>query len=156
MIEKIELNDLDGFFVAGISVRTTNQNSQSEKDIAGLWDKFMSEDVMAQIAGRVSDEIYCLYTNYETDHTGPYTAVLGCRVNSPEMVADNFATIAIPKGYYHVYHLSGEFPENVGKAWQHIWKSAGSRCYTVDFDLYNAEAAESFKETEAKIYLAVD
>jgi predicted transcriptional regulator YdeE len=156
MIEKIELIELDAFFVTGISVRTTNQNNQSKADIAMLWDNFMSGDVMSKITCRVSDEIYCLYTDYETGHTGPYTAVLGCRVNSPEMIPDDFTAVAIPKAYYHVYHLSGEFPDNVGKAWQHIWKSACSRCYTVDFDLYNAETAESFKETEAKIFLAVD
>jgi len=156
MIEKIELNDLDAFCVAGISVRTTNQNGQAQTDINLLWQKFMSEDVMSKIADRCSDEIYCLYTNYESDYTGPYTALLGCKVKSLGQVPESLETVAIPKGYYQVYSLSGEFPDNVGRAWQQIWKSANSRAYTVDFDLYNAEAAESFKETEARIYLAVD
>ena len=156
MISKIELADLEPFYVTGIAVRTTNQNGQAQKDIGALWNMFMNNDVMAQIDSRASDDIYCLYTDYETDHTGPYTAVLGCRVNSPDKVPADLVAVAIPQGYYQVYSLAGEFPENVGRAWQQIWKTAGSRAYTVDFDLYNAEAAESFKETEAKIYLAVE
>ncbi|HZV12359.1 MAG TPA: effector binding domain-containing protein, partial [Candidatus Kapabacteria bacterium] len=36
-----DLITLDEFNIIGISVRTTNQNGQSQKDIGELWEKFM-------------------------------------------------------------------------------------------------------------------
>jgi predicted transcriptional regulator YdeE len=156
MIAKIEITNLSCFDVVGIAVRTTNQNGQSQKDISELWTKFMDNDVMNQIASRVSDDIYSVYTDYETDHTGPYTAILGCRVIALDKIPDGFTSVSIPAGCYNAYHLEGRFPDNVGEAWQQIWKNACGRKYTADFDLYNTDEAESFQETKAKIYLAVN
>lgn len=156
MIAKIEITNLSDFNVVGIAVRTTNQNGQSQRDISALWTKFMDDDVMNQIANRLSDDIYSVYTDYETDHTGFYTAVLGCRVIALDYVPEGFTTVHIAAGSYNAYHLEGSFPDNVGEAWQEIWQNAHGRKYTADFDLYNTDDAESFQETKAKIYLAVN
>jgi predicted transcriptional regulator YdeE len=154
MITKTEIIERAGFYLTGISVRTTNQNGQSQTDIGGLWTKFMTENLMHQIHDRASDDIYCLYTDYETDHTGFYTTVLGCKVNSPLNIPAGFTGITIPAGKYLEYTLGGKFPENVHAAWHEIWNSEAERKYTVDFDLYSANA-KSFEQTEVKIYLAV-
>jgi predicted transcriptional regulator YdeE len=154
MTAKTEHEDLKGFYLTGISVRTTNQNGQSQKDIGALLTRFMSEGLLQQIDGRLSDDIYCVYTDYETDHTGFYTAVLGCKVISLNHIPDGFTGIAIPAGKYQVYFLEGKFPDNFGAAWQEIWNSGIDRAYTADFDLYSTNP-KSFEETEAKIYLAV-
>jgi len=154
MISKIELSEQKGFYVTGISLRTTNQNGQSQIDIVNLWTKFMQENLLQQIETRVSDDIYCVYTDYETDHTGFYTAILGCKVNSSGNVFEGFVSIIIQPGNYQVYYLEGEFPANVGEAWAQIWNSTVDRKYTADFDLYSANA-KSFEETEVKIYLAL-
>jgi predicted transcriptional regulator YdeE len=155
MIAKIELTNLIGFYVTGIAIRTTNQNNQAQKDIADLWARFMAEDVMSQIPGRLSDDIYSVYTDYETDHTGFYTTVLGCKVVAPDLIPDGFTNVFIGADNYHVYYLEGKFPNKIGEAWQHIWENASDRKYTADFDLYTFDA-ESFEETKAKIYLAVN
>ncbi|TWI96761.1 putative transcriptional regulator YdeE [Mucilaginibacter frigoritolerans] len=155
MITKIELTNLTGFYVTGIAVRTTNQNNQSQKDIGDLWARFMADDVMSQINSRISDDIYSVYTDYETDHTGFYTTILGCKVVATDHIPEGFASIFIPADNYHVYYLEGKFPNKIGEAWQHIWQNANNRKYTADFDLYTFDA-ESFEETEAKIYLAVN
>jgi predicted transcriptional regulator YdeE len=154
MIAKTELTDQQAFFLIGISARTTNQNGQSQKDIGALWTRFMDQALLLQIDGRASDDIYCVYTDYEIDHTGFYTAILGCKVNSLTHIPDGFTGITIPAGKYQVYHLGGEFPGNVGEAWQQIWSSATGRKYTADYDLYSA-GAKSFEETAVKIYLAI-
>ena len=154
MIAKTEITDQNQFFVTGISIRTTNKDGQSAKDIGGLWTRFMNENLLQQIHGRLSDDIYCVYTDYESDHTAPYTAVLGCAVGSPVDVPGEFTGLTIPAGEYIVYHLSGEFPANVGEAWQEIWASNIDRKYTADYDFYKA-GAKSFAETEARFYLAM-
>jgi predicted transcriptional regulator YdeE len=155
MIAKTEIIELDEFLIAGISVRTTNQNRQSQKDIGGLWTRFMNENLQLQIHNRTSDDIYCVYTDYETDHTGFYTAVLGCKVNSLTQIPADFVSLTIVPDKYQVYFLTGKFPENIAEAWRFIWDNITDRKYTADFDLYSANA-KSFEETEVKIFLAVN
>jgi predicted transcriptional regulator YdeE len=155
MIAKIEISAQKQFYLTGIAVRTINKKGQSQKDIGGLWTRFMSEGLLEQIDNKTSDDIYCVYTNFETNHTGFYTAVLGCKVNSPDHVPDGFTGITIPAGKYQVYFLEGKFPDNVGTAWQEIWNTDTDRAYTADFDWYGSNA-KRFEETEVKIYLAVN
>ena len=154
MIVGTEVIEQPAFYLTGIFVRTINQNGQSKKDMMALWTRFMTNNLVQQIGDRVSDDIYCVYTDYKDDYLDYYTAVLGCRVNSLAHIPEGFTGINIPAGKYQVYSLAGEFPENVRLAWQEIWDSNVIRKYTADFDLYSA-GAKSFDETEVKIYLAV-
>lgn len=154
MIAKIEVVEHPEFYLAGVSVRTTNQNGQSQKDIGGLWARIMKDNLLQKIEDKASDDTYCVYTDYETDHAGFYIALIGCKINSLANITEGFSGMIIPAGKYQVYSLSGKFPENIHEAWQEIWNSDVERKYTADFDLYGANA-KSFEETEVKIYLAV-
>jgi predicted transcriptional regulator YdeE len=154
MIVGTEIIEQQAFYIVGISVRTINQNGQSKKDMMALWTRFMTDNLVQQIEDRVSDDIYCVYTDYKNDYMDFYTAVLGCRVNSLTHIPEGFTGINIPAGKYQVYSLAGKFPENVRLAWQEIWDSNVNRKYTADFDLYSA-GAKSFDETKVKIYLAI-
>jgi predicted transcriptional regulator YdeE len=154
MIVGTEVIEQKAFSLIGISVRTINQNGQSKKDMMALWERFMTDNLVQQIVDRVSDDIYCVYTDYKDDYLDYYTAVLGCRVNSLDHIPEGFTAISIPAGKYQVYSLGGKFPENVRLAWQEIWDANVARKYTADFDLYSA-GAKSFDETEVKIYLAI-
>ena len=154
MIAKIEETELPAFYAAGITVRTINQNGQSRKDLMALWTRFMSDNILPQINDRAVDDIYCFYTDYESDHTGYYTALLGCKVNSLENIDEGFSGLSVPAGKYQVYLLAGDPLHSILDAWQEIWESDANRAYTADFDLYTANA-KSFEETEVKIYLAV-
>ncbi|HTE02244.1 MAG TPA: GyrI-like domain-containing protein [Mucilaginibacter sp.] len=148
------IKSLESFHVIGISVRTTNQNSQSDKDIGSLWQRFTEGNLAAQINDKLSDDIYCVYTEYESDHTGFYTAILGCKIKGGSEAPRGFVSVNIPAGTYQVYKPKGKFPESIANAWREIWKAPISRKYTADFDLYKA-GPKSFEETEVEIYLAV-
>jgi predicted transcriptional regulator YdeE len=154
MIAKTKISNQNQFYLIGISVRTTNQNGQSQRDIGGLWTRFTTESIGQQIIGKVSDNMYCVYTDYESDHAGIYTAVLGFKVSSLYDIPAGFTGITVPGGKYQVYYLEGEFPANIGAAWQQIWTSDINRKYTADYDFYKANP-KSFEETAARIYLAV-
>jgi predicted transcriptional regulator YdeE len=145
--------NIRGFFVAGIAVKTTNQDGQSQKDIGDLWTKFTTENLAWQIEGKLSDDIYCVYTDYESDHTGWYTAVLGCRVTDHD-ISSSFFTALIPAGNYHIYKPEGKFPESVSNTWKQIWQTDIKRKYSTDFDRYKA-GSKSFEETEVEVYLAI-
>ncbi|HVV54832.1 MAG TPA: GyrI-like domain-containing protein [Mucilaginibacter sp.] len=148
-----ELKNCPGFFVAGIAIRTTNQDERSDADIGRLWTKFTSEGIAGQIENKLSEDIYCVYTDYESDYTGWYTAVLGCRVAEPFHSPDWFMAL-VPSGSYRVYRPCGEFPACVGNTWRQIWKDGSMRSYIADYDLYKA-GAKSFNETETAVYLGV-
>src|SRR3954470_5851326 len=109
MIAKTEISNQNQFFLVGISARTINQNGQSAQDIGGLWTRFTTENLGQQINGKVSDDMYCVYTDYESDHNGPYTAILGCRVTSLDDVPEGLTGITVPGGEYQVYYLEGQF-----------------------------------------------
>ena len=39
--------------IAGLAIRTTNENNQATKDIPALWGKFMSENLLSKIPNKI-------------------------------------------------------------------------------------------------------
>lgn len=68
---------IQDFKVVGISVRTTNEDGQSAEDNEALWRKFWGEEIQRQILNKINDDIYAVYTDYETNFNGPYTLIIG-------------------------------------------------------------------------------
>lgn len=131
-------------------IKTDNQ----KKDMTALWNRFLNEHVFREFWNPVSDDIYWVYTDYESDHTGYYTAVLGRKAGSLAQIPEGFMGTTFQAGKYSVYHLSGKCPQNVLSAWQNIWESSPERAYTADFDEYTPNAV-NFEDSDVKIYLAV-
>jgi predicted transcriptional regulator YdeE len=148
-----ELAEKDSFYVAGISIRTINKDERSAKDIGSLWERFMSEDMSAQISNKISNDIYCVYTDYDSDHADWYTVVIGHKVADTNVDHKLFLAL-VPEGNYRVYKPQGEFPACVADTWQHIWQCDASRKYIADYDLYKA-GASSLEATETEVYLGV-
>lgn len=148
---------LEKFSIVGISVRTTNQNHQSQSDITNLWEAFFRNGYIQQLLpNKVSDDIYCIYTDYESDYTGEYTTVIGYKVSTTEGIPTNLSlTIKeFAEAKYYKYISEGELPYIVGKTWAHIWQSDIDRAYIADFDIYGEEAKDP---SNAKIatYLSI-
>ncbi len=136
------------FNVVGISTRTTNENGQGVKDIETLWEKFWGDDIQNQIPNKVNDDIYAVYTEYETDFTGPYTVIIGLPVSSLEDIPAGFVGITIEKATYQTFVSKGKMPEAVVKTWMEIWQNKTlNRAYKADFTIhgekyYNGDQAE--------------
>lgn len=131
---------VDQFYIIGISVRTTNENGQATTDIPQLWNKFMSENIIMQIPNKSSNDIYCLYTDYESDYTRPYTTILGCRVHDLNSIPAGFTGKSI-QGNYTTFTASGDLTAGiVFKKWQEIWNTNLPRAYTTDFEVYGSKA----------------
>ncbi|MDN3582688.1 GyrI-like domain-containing protein [Mucilaginibacter flavus] len=143
-----------GFFLQGISVRTTNENGQAAKDIGELWGRFMADNVQEKIEDRITDSVYCIYTDYESDHTGPYTAVLGHPVSSMDNMPAGLIGVAVPASEYVRYIASGRLPDCVGEAWQEIWNTPLNRTYKADFDVWGPKA-QNPENAEVDIYVGV-
>jgi predicted transcriptional regulator YdeE len=153
MIVKTEILTQPPFFVAGIAVRTIN-NGQAGKDIKALWDRFFAENILSKIDHKVSGDIYNVYTDYENDYTGYYTAILGCKVSTLVGLKDGFTGVTIPADKYKVHSLGGKGFHKVIDAWQEIWNTETNRKYTVDFDVYTPNY-KSFEDSEVKIFVGI-
>lgn len=151
----MEKQQVAAFKIVGIAVRTTNENQQAAIDIPALWGKFMAEQVLERIPNKVDSTIYCMYTDYEKDHTKPYTTILGCKVSSSDAVPEGMVLKEISAGAYEQQTVKGNLMQGaVVEAWMKIWNSAIPRTYTADFEVYGATAHDP-TNGEMEIYLAV-
>ncbi len=151
----MENQTMTAFNIIGIAVRTTNENGQSGKDIPALWEQFMSEGLLEKISNKISTDIYCMYTDYEKDHTKPYTTILGCQVSSLSDLPEGMIGKHIASGKYTKQVAKGNILEGmVFNEWLKIWNSDIARTYTADFEVYGVKAANPM-EAEVDIYLAV-
>jgi predicted transcriptional regulator YdeE len=147
--------ELAGFKVIGIEVRTTNQNGKARTDIAELWGKFMSQNLIVQIPNKENSEIYCIYTDYESDYLGAYTTILGCRVSILENIPKGFIARDFPATKYQIYTSKGKLPDCVGNTWMQIWKAEIDRKYTLDFDVYGQKSQDP-QNAEVEIFISAN
>jgi predicted transcriptional regulator YdeE len=140
---KFENVALGEFLVAGISVRTYNLNGQSQKDITELWNRFMNEKISEKIPDKVNENIHCIYAEYESDFMGPYTTILGYKVNSAENLPDGIVVKTISPSNYLLFKSTGKLPHCVLQTWQTVWDAAIKRSYRADFDVYPSDAFSS-------------
>lgn len=143
------------FYVIGISVRTTNENEQAMQDIPALWDRFMTEGIAAKIPHKTDDDVLCLYTDYESDQTRPYTTILGCRVSGLENTPGGMVGKTVTEGTYVKHTAQGNSKQGmVAEEWKKIWHSDVDRAFTTDFEVYGKKA-QNPDNAEVDIFVAL-
>jgi predicted transcriptional regulator YdeE len=141
--------------IVGISVRTSNNNGEAARDIPALWNKFMVEGIAEKIPNKVDETIYCLYTDYEKDHTLPYTTILGSAVNNIEELPEALVSKTIEVVNYQKFTAKGNINEGVVfNEWMKIWNTDLDRAYTTDFEVYGERAADT-SNAEVDIFIAL-
>ncbi|WP_241285505.1 GyrI-like domain-containing protein [Chryseobacterium arthrosphaerae] len=147
---------VEPFKVIGIAVRTTNENNQAAKDIPVLWEKFMSEDILNAIPNKIDTAVYSVYTDYEKDHTKPYTTMLGCKVENLDHIPEGMVGKSFEGGNYIRFTPKGNLAEGlVINEWNKIWNMDLGRVFTADFEIYG-EKARNPSEAEVDILIAVE
>lgn len=134
-----EVVDLGEINIAGISIRTTNRDGKSKKDIESLWKEWnSSDDIGSMIDNKISDKLYFVYTQYSSDFMGEYTVIIGYEVSTFDGLPEEFTKIKINPYKYMKYSYTGKIPDVVLKKWQEIWNASDkNRSYTTDFDVYS-------------------
>ncbi len=135
--------------VIGIACRTSNDPGAGPQDIPKLWQRFESEGVWTQIPNKTSGEVIALYCDYERDHTGDYTCVIGCAVSSLENIPEAMVGKTVPASTFAVFPVRGEFPKSLIDTWGKIWSSDLPRTYSGDYELYDAKEVQVFIAIQA-------
>lgn len=151
-MEKISV---PSFQLIGIAVRTTNANNKAATDITMLWEKFRQEDILNKISNRIDNTIYSVYTNYEGDHTQPYTTIIGCKVGILDMIPNGMVGLCFEGGNYVRITARGNLAEGlIVKEWSKIWNMKLERTFSTDFEEFGEKALNP-SDAEVNFYIAV-
>lgn len=147
---------MENFKIIGISVETTNQNNQAAIDLGQLWERFYKEQIFNKIPNKESEEVYAVYTDYESDYTSKYTSIIGQRVSTLETIPDGMVGREIKNERLLRYVAKGEMPNAVVEIWKEIWANniALYRTYNADFEVYGAKS-QNGDESEVEIYIGI-
>lgn len=152
----MENTKMKPFNVVGITVKTTNENMQAATDIPALWNKWMTERMIDQIPNKVSSNIFCIYTDYEGDHSQPYLTVLGCEVENLNHIPEGMVGKSFDGGNYTKFTSRGDLTKgHVYNEWLKVWEHDLKRTYTADFECYG-EKAQDPSNAEVDIFIAVE
>lgn len=147
---------IEPFDVIGIAIRTSNNNGQAAQEIAQLWQRFMAEGILQKIPNRVDDTVYSLYTEYEGDHSKPYTAMLGCKVTNLDAIPVGLVGKSFDGGTFAKSSARGDLMQGmIVNQWMKIWESNLDRAYTVDFEVFG-EKAQNPADAEVDFLVAVN
>lgn len=146
--------DIQLFNIIGITVKTSNSDFEKlNHDMSSLWGRFILDDIINQIPNKLSNDIYCVYTDYEGDFTKPYTALLGCKVTTLDSLPNGLIGKTFNGGIYNKTLVKGDLTKGiVFDAWQEIWKSNFKRSYIADFEIY-ASSSSDIHNSEVEIFV---
>ena len=137
--------------LVGITARTNNQNERNwqEGKIFPRVQEYFHQATADKIPNRKSPGVtYCVYTDYESDHTGDYTYLIGEEVTTFDGLPEGLETWTIaPQSYAKFTNGPGAMPDVVREPWEKIWTMTpqdfgGERRYHADFEVYDERAAD--------------
>jgi len=147
---------MEAFKLMGIKLKgkTTNENGQSEKDCGALWQKFEADNIAAAIPHKISDTVYAVYYDYESDENGLFSYFIGCQVDENAVAPEGLDEIIIPQQNYHVERAKGQMTGCIADAWRKIWNAKINRQYGYDFEVYD-ERSRDWNNAEIDIFLSI-
>lgn len=120
--------------IKGKRIRTNNTTLEG---VMELWQEIA--------ALQLSGDIYAVYSNYSSNHSGDYDLLIGTET------ADLPDSIALENCQYMEIPVESNSIDNVGKAWQKIWSNSdieAKRTYQTDYEKYSQDGS-------IRIYLSI-
>lgn len=128
--------------IIGLAVSTSPE--RAAHDIPSHWQRFFAEQVSARIAVRQDDaDLYCVYCDYQSDHRGVYTMLLGHAVAANAVVPEGLRRVRIPAGRYAQLAFAGRPEQVINAGWDFInerWEDRARRRYIADYERYRPDA----------------
>ncbi|WP_093168417.1 GyrI-like domain-containing protein [Sinosporangium album] len=148
IIERPEL------LVVGYAIRTSNPEEMDPAlaRLPGLWRRAGAPGAFAHVPGRVDENLYAVLTDYESNHHGSYTQVVGVAVRSAAAIPEGMVAVRAPRVSSMLVEARGPMPQAIREAWQRIWKHTESggvppRAFTTDVEIHHPEGADLYIAT---------
>lgn len=105
---KHNIQSITPFKIIGIATRTSNTSGKAAEDVGALWGRFFEEQIGGKIPEKVSEDIFAIYTDYESDYTGEYTCLIGYQVGNLENVAEGLVAREFEGGQHIKFVAAGK------------------------------------------------
>jgi predicted transcriptional regulator YdeE len=126
--------------VIGIELRTTNMEAMHT--IPPHWKRFSDEGVMGRVPGRLGDEVYAVYTNFQNagvNNDGLYSLIIGVACDPATECPPGMVRAVLPASKRAVFPVDKGRFDLVGPAWQATWKRHDLRkTFIADGERYRA------------------
>lgn len=138
-----------------LSGKTKNENGQSGIDCGELWKHFEENKIAELIPNKISDAIYAVYYDYESDENGFFSYFIGCKVDESTEKPEDLDEIIIPEQKYHKETAKGQMTGCISDTWARIWNSNLNRKFGFDLEVYD-EKSLNWNNAEIDIYLSIN
>ncbi len=136
--------ELGGFQVVGITIRTTNADGNAAQDINALWQRFFEQAVGEAIPAKDGEALYAIYHSYDGGADQPYSLTIGCRVKTDDFaLPEGLDSVFVEAGDYMIFAAQGEQPKALIETWQAVWKSDLNRTFKTDVEIYGPRFFEA-------------
>ncbi|MEU7001752.1 effector binding domain-containing protein [Nonomuraea sp. NPDC046570] len=137
--------------VVGLAVRTTNADEMepSRAKLPGLWQRAGAPGAFAHVPGRADENLYAVLTDYESDHHGAYTQIVGVAVRTVPRLPEGMVAVRVPAGRALKVEARGPMPGAVVDAWKQVWQhtetgGTPARSFGTDLELHHPGGADLY------------
>ena len=140
--------------VAGITIRTSNNDPNMGKAIGETWQQFFAGGIYASISNKENNNSIGLYTNYEDKINGAYDMMVCCEISKEENLPTEINVKKIAEGKYAKFVVKGNVQKAVAECWAKIWAMDLDRKYSFDFEEYISGG--EMDNAEINIYISIN
>ena len=98
--------------VAGITIRTSNNDPNMAKSIGETWQQFFAGGIYKSISNKKNDNSIGLYTNYEDKVNGAYDVMVCCEISKEENLPTEINVKKIAEGKYAKFVAKGHIAKS--------------------------------------------
>jgi predicted transcriptional regulator YdeE len=147
----VDVTERPELIVVGFVVRTTNAEEMdpARARLPALWKRAGAPGAFAHVPGRVDENLYAVLTDYETDHNGAFTQVVGIGVRTAPRLPEGMVAVRVPAAQSLRLEARGQMPQALAEAWQQVWKHTESgstppRAFTTDLEVHHPEGVDLY------------
>ncbi|GAA2869973.1 GyrI-like domain-containing protein [Streptosporangium fragile] len=136
--------DRPEMLVVGHAVRTSNADEMEpgRGRLGALWARASVPGAFAHVPGRVDENVYAVLTDYESDHHGAYTQIVGVAVRTAAALPEGMVAVRVPGVPSLKLEARGPMPDALLESWQQLWKHTESggipaRAFTTDLEVHH-------------------
>ncbi|SEM52712.1 GyrI-like domain-containing protein [Nonomuraea pusilla] len=147
----MEVTERAELIVVGFAVRTTNADELDplRARLPALWQRAGAPGAFAHVPGRVDENLYAVLTDYESDHHGAYTEIVGIGVRTVPRLPEGMVAVRVPAARSLRVEARGPVPQVLLEAWQQVWKHTESggtppRAFTTDLEVHHPDGVDLY------------